>query len=228
MNTIKRNILLLEDDKLFAQTLIDYLQEMNFSIDLAIDGEEALDKSYENHYDLYLFDINVPKLNGIELFKTLRDNNIQIPTIFLTSYKDEKTLKECFENGCDDFLRKPFKVSELSLRINAVLKRTSRIKNIVKISSNHYYDFDERRVSCNNENIHLPLKVIQLLELFIENNNKIITTEQIVNRLWSGAQDHSDGSLRLYITKLRNIIGKEKIINIKKVGYEISGIIDEQ
>ncbi|MCK5110496.1 MAG: response regulator transcription factor [Arcobacteraceae bacterium] len=227
MNIIKRQILLLEDDKLFAQTLMDFLEGSNFNVDLAIDGEEALSKSYETHYDLYLFDINVPKLNGIELLKTLRDNGIKIPTIFLTSYKDDKTLKECFISGCDDFLRKPFKVSELQYRINAILKRTSRVENIVKIAKNSHYNFDKRKVYCDEKEIHLPLKVIQLLELFIENNNKTITTYEIINRLWSNSQEHSEGSLRLYITKLRQIIGKEKIKNIKKVGYAISGIICE-
>ena len=227
MNTTKRKILLLEDDLLFAQSLIDFLKESNFDIDLATDGEIALDKSYENHYDIYLFDINVPKLNGIDLLENLRTSGVKIPTIFLTSYKDEKTLKECFDNGCDDFLRKPFKVSELLLRINAVLKRTSRIEKIVKISPKHHFNFDSRKIYCNNLELKYPLKVIQLLELFIENNNKTITTNEIINKLWSNAENHSEGSLRLYITRLRQIVGKDKIENIKKVGYSISGIICE-
>ncbi len=225
MNKIKRQILLLEDDELFSQTLVDFLEESNFSVDVASDGEEALLKSYENHYDIYLFDINVPKLNGIELLKTLRNNNVQIPTIFLTSYKDDKTLEECFDNGCDDFLRKPFKVSELLLRMNAILKRTSRIEKIVKISENHHYNFDTRKIYCDNEEIKQPLKVVQLLELFIENDNKTLTNYEIIDRLWNNSQEHSEGSLRLYITKIRKIVGKEKILNIKKVGYSISGII---
>ncbi len=227
MTTLKRKILLLEDDQLFAQSLIDFFKESNFDIDLAIDGEIALDRSYENHYDLYLFDINVPKLNGIDLLKNLRDSGVKIPTIFLTSYKDEKTLKECFDNGCDDFLRKPFKVSELLLRINAILKRTSRIEKIVKINKSHYYNFDSRKIYCDNIEVKYPLKVIQLLELFIENDNKTITTHEIIDKLWSNTENHSEGSLRLYITKLRQIVGKNKIENIKKIGYSISGIICE-
>ncbi len=228
MNITKRQILLLEDDSLFAQTLTDFLQESDFKVDVAYDGEEALLKSYENYYDLYLFDINVPKLNGIELLKTLRENGVKIPTIFLTSYKDDKTLSECFENGCDDYLRKPFKVSELLLRINAILKRTSRVENIVKISQSHHYNFNSRRIYCDDKEIKHPLKVIQLLELFIENDNKTITTHEIIDRLWSNTQEHSEGSLRLYITRLRQIVGKDKIKNIKKVGYAISSIICDE
>ena len=228
MNNTKRKILLLEDDKLFASTVSDFLEESNFDIDIASDGEEALTRSYENYYDLYLFDINVPKLNGIELLKNLRDNGIKIPAIFLTSYKDDNTLNECFISGCDDYIKKPFKVNELVLRINAVLKRTSRIENKVNLSKNCYYDFNSRRIYCDDKEFSVPLKVIQLLELFIENNNKTITTQEIIDRLWSNYEEHSEGSIRLYITKIRNIVGKEKIINIKKVGYEILDIISDQ
>ena len=225
MNRIKRKILLLEDDKLFAQTLVDFLEASGFEIDSTQDGEEALLKSYENHYDLYLFDINVPKLSGIELLQNLRDNQVTTPTIFLTSYKDDKTLNDCFSSGCDDYIRKPFKVKELILRINAVLKRTSRVENQAKLGKECYYDFNTRRVYQNRQSLQLPLKVIQLLELFIENNNSTISTEEIVNRLWSSNEEHSEGSIRLYITKVRNIVGKEKIINIRKIGYQIVNIV---
>jgi len=227
MSNTKRKILLLEDDELFAGTLVDFLKESNFNIDIVTDGEDALSKSYEKYYDLYLFDINVPKLNGIELLKSLRNNGIKVPTIFLTSYKDDKTLNECFVSGCDDYIKKPFKAIELVLRINAVLKRASRIENRVNLNKNCYYDFNSRRIYCDEEEIHVPLKVIQLLELFIENNNKVIATEDIIDRLWSNYEEHSEGSIRLYIAKIRNIVGKEKIINIKRVGYKISDIISE-
>jgi len=228
MNKTKRKILLLEDDELFASTLFDFLQESNFDVDIANNGEDALTKSYENHYDLYLFDINVPKMNGIELLKSLRENGIKIPTIFLTSYGDDDTLNNCFSNGCDDYIKKPFKVTELVLRINAVLRRTSRISNQVQINISSYYDFNNRKVYTNNNEVQLPIKVIQLLELFIENNNKTITNQQIIDRLWSNYEEHSEGSIRLYITKIRAIVGKEKIINIKKVGYVVSNIICDE
>ena len=225
--SVKRKVLLLEDDELFSRTLTDFLNESNFSVESAIDGEEAMSKSYEKHHDLYLLDINVPKLNGIELLKSLRENGIKTPAIFLTSYKDDKILNECFESGCDDYIRKPFKVSELVLRMNAVLKRTSRIENRVKLSKECFYDFNSRRIYCDGKEVHVPLKVIKLLELFIENNNKVITTEEIIERLWSSNEEHSEGSIRLYITKIRNIVGKEKILNIKRIGYKISDIVSE-
>ncbi|SHO80274.1 Two-component system response regulator DccR [hydrothermal vent metagenome] len=223
----KREILLLEDDKLFAHSLIDFLEELNFTIDFVSDGQEALNSIYNNRYDLYLFDINVPKIDGIELLQTLRDSAITTPTIFLTSYRDDNTLNRCFSSGCDDYLRKPFKLNELMLRINAILKRTRRVDNIVKFSSNYYFDFDKREVYYNDELIKYPLKVIQLLEFIISNRDKMVTTDDIIRVLWSDSQEHSEGALRLYISKVRQIIGKDKIVNIKKVGYSISSNLCE-
>ncbi len=205
--------------------MIDFLEELNFDVDLVCDGDKALDYIYKNSYNLYLFDINVPKIDGIELLNILRDSAIYTPTIFLTSYRDDKTLSRCFTSGCDDYLRKPFKLNELILRINAILKRTSRVDNIVKLSSNHSFDFDNRQIYYNQKEIKYPLKVIQLLEFFINNNNKTVTKDDIIRWLWSDGEAHSDGALRLYISKVREIVGKDKIINIKKVGYSILDIV---
>ncbi len=224
INDNRRKIFLLEDDILFAQTIIDFLEDEGYIIDHAKDGEEALEKAYENVYDIYLLDINVPKLNGIEFLKQIRANGVQTPVIFLTSYKDDDTLKECFISGCDDFLRKPFKVNELLLRISAILKRTCNVDTIVKIAPNTIYHFETRKITQDNQELQVPLKIIQLLELFLEYDNKTISSDIIINRLWSAGEQFSDGSLRNYILTLRKIVGKEKIINIKKFGYEIKGL----
>ena len=218
---MNRDILLVEDDKLFAESIIDFLEDEGFLVELATTGEEALEKSYKKNYDLFLFDINLPGLNGIELLKALRGNKNQTPTIFLTSYKDDKTLKRCFINGCDDFLRKPVKIEELLLRIQAVLKRVKRIEDRFVLSKNSYYDFEKRAIFVDDFDKRLPLKVIQLLELFIEKNGSIITFDEINSHLWSAEEEISDGALRVYIKKLREVIGKEKIKNIKKIGYEV-------
>ena len=217
-----RKILLLEDDNLFSSTLEDFLSEYDFEVDIASDGEEALELSYKNRYDLYLFDINVPKLDGISLLQNLREQDDNIPTIFLTSYKDDTTLKKCFKSGCDDFLKKPVDVEELLLRIDAVLKRVGGVRKRFKLGENIYYDFEKRQVFDGNSPLSLSLKTILLLELFIEKNKKIVTTNEIIQKLWSSSEEYSEGSIRLYISKIREIVGKEKIKNLKKIGYEVN------
>ncbi len=219
---MNRKILLVEDDKLFAESLVDFLSEERFLVDLATDAETALEKSFANNYDLYLFDINLPTTSGIELLTLLRKNNNQTPTVFLTSYKDDETLKKCFQSGCDDFLRKPIMIDELLLRIQAILKRTKKVEKIFNLTPSVYYDFYKRKVFQDSQELSLSLKIIQLLELFIEKNNSVIKQEEILEHLWAANEEASEGSLRIYITKIREIVGKEKIKNIKKIGYEVN------
>ena len=116
-------ILLLEDDKLFNETLQDFLQEEGFSVDCVLDPYSALDLSYENNYNLYLFDVNLPYETGFELLQKLRESGDETPCIFITSRADKTSLKQGFTQGGDDYITKPIDLDELLLRVNAVLRR---------------------------------------------------------------------------------------------------------
>ena len=214
-------ILVLEDDKLFASTLEDFLNEEGFAVDLAFNGEECLDLNYENKYDLYIFDINVPKISGLELLKQLKNAGDETPAIFLTSYKDKDTLQQAFLNGCDDYLKKPVDLDELILRIKALLKRNKKQFEIVNINSTLSFNPETKRVYENGVDLNLSTKVSELLELFIENRGLIVTKEMIISKLWSVDEDYSEGSIRVYINHIKKILGKESILNIKGIGYKI-------
>lgn len=215
------NILLLEDDSLFASSIEDFLLCEGFCVDIAKDGEEVFDFTFNKNYDLYIFDINVPKIDGLKTLEELRASSDNTPTIFLTSYRDKDTLKDAFLKGCDDYLKKPVDLDELILRIKAIFKRENKgFLNIV-LEDNLIYNQNEKRVCRGNEELKLPIKVLDLLELFIENQKKIISKEMIVDRLWSKSEMHSDGSIRVYINSLKNIFLKKQnvITNIKGIGY---------
>ena len=214
-------ILVLEDDKLFASTLEDFLNEEGFAVDLAFNGEQCLDLNYENKYDLYIFDINVPKISGLELLKQLKNAGDETPAIFLTSYKDKDTLQQAFLNGCDDYLKKPIDLDELILRIKALLKRNKKQFEIVNINSTLSFNPETKRVYENGIDLNLSTKVSELLELFIENRGLIVTKEMIISKLWSVDEDYSEGSIRVYINHIKKILGKESILNIKGIGYKI-------
>ena len=214
-------ILLLEDDELFASTLEDFLSEEGFIVDLAFDGEECLRKNYEKNYDLYIFDINVPKINGLELLETLRKSQDYTPTIYLTSYKDKDTLQDAFLKGCDDYLKKPVDLDELLLRIKALLKRNKKHFDIIKLSENIVFNPQNRRVYEGDMDLNLSIKVLELLELFIENRGDIVTKEMIISKLWSASEEYSDGSIRVYVNQVKKLFENEVIINIKGVGYKI-------
>lgn len=214
-------ILLLEDDKLFAQSIEDFLEEEGFSVDIAYDGEEALSKNYDKNYDLYLLDINVPKLNGLDFLKELRAIDDETPAIFLTSYKDKESLKEGFLNGADDYLTKPVDLDELILRIKSVLKRSNKSVEMVQFDNGLEFNPITKRLYENGVDLNVPVKVIHLFELCLQNRDAIITKEMIVSKLWSCSEAYSEGSIRVYINTLKKIMGKECLSNVKGVGYKV-------
>ena len=142
-------ILVLEDDELFASTVEDFLSDEGFEVDIASDGEECLELNFKKNYDLYLLDINVPKINGLDLLVQLRNSGDNTPSIFLTSYKDKDTLQTAFLNGCDDYLKKPADLDELLLRIIALLKRNKKQFDIIKLSNTLTYNPLNKRIYEN-------------------------------------------------------------------------------
>lgn len=214
-------ILLLEDDELFRESLEDFLCDEGFTVDTVSNGEDALEKNYNKNYDLYLLDINVPKLNGLDLLKELRQSGDTTPSIFLTSYKDKETLHQGFLNGADDYLKKPVDLDELLLRIKSLLKRTGKVIQDIYLNNNLIYNPTNKRLLKDNIDLQVPSKIIDLLELCLENRNKIINKEMIVNKLWCASQEYSEGAIRVYVNNLKKILGKDSIVNIKGIGYKV-------
>ena len=217
----RKKVLLLEDNLLFAQTLQEFLQDEGFTVDITKDGEEALQKSYHTNYDLYLLDVKVPKIDGLELLKMLRDSGDNKPAMFITSYQDLETLKRGYMLGCDDYMKKPIDLEELLYRIEVLLKNGKKLGAKIRLNDKYYYDYEQRVIFYGDISMKISIKVILLLELLLENRFKVITKEQIIQKLWSNSDEHSDGSIRVYISKLKNIIGKENIENIKGIGYKL-------
>ena len=214
-------ILILEDDVLFAQTLEDFLSQENFEVHLVYDGQEALELSYENVYDLYLFDINVPDLNGLDLLKILRKNQDTTPCIYLTSFKDKDTLKQSYINGCDDYLKKPVDLDELLLRIKSVLKRSGNCFDTFILKGDIKFNPNTQRLYKNDIDMNVSSKIIKLLELFLNNKHNMITKDMIVSKLWDFEDNYSNGAIRVYIHSLKKILGKDSIKSIKGFGYKI-------
>ena len=217
------NILLLEDDKLFSLSLIDYLEEFaEVNITHAHNSTTMLSLIYENRYDLYLLDINLPDINGLDLLKDIRNATDETPTIFLTSYKDKETLTKAFNNGADDFLTKPFDMDELILRINSLMKRVKK-QNHITLGETEV-NFDTKEVKVDGEIVKFSLKALELFELFYQNNNAIVTKDMIINRLWNVNESYSEGSIRVYVNSIKKLfVGETKfnISNIKNIGYKI-------
>jgi len=214
-------ILLLEDDIGLADIMSEYLEDNDFELDLVYDGEEALDKAYETQYDLYIFDVNVPAIKGFDLLKTLRDNGDATPTIFVTSLNDIDDVSKGFESGADDYLKKPFELAELLLRIKNIQKRSFAQKRstVIQIDKDITFDIDTELLHIGDESVSLPQKELKLLKHFLKHPNEVITFESLYDIVWDYDETPSSESLRAHIKNLRKHLTKDMIQNLRGLGY---------
>ncbi len=205
-------ILLLEDDHILSSTLIKLLSIEGYDLTLAHNGEEVLDLTYENSYDLYLFDINVPCISGLDLLKELRESGDKTPAFFISALVDIDSISAAFDIGCDDYIKKPFDFDELLVRIRSALKRSYgnlTYKDIV-------YDFKTREIKKSGETITLGNVETAIFELFIKNISAVIPKEEIYELM----EKPSEVGLRVNISRLKKLLGLD-IRNIRGVGYKL-------
>ncbi len=212
-------ILVLEDDKLFNETLEDFLEEEGHSVLCSLDPYSALELTYETVFDLYLFDVNLPYENGFELLDKLRLSGDTTPCIFITSREDKASLKEGFGKGGDDYIQKPVDLDELSLRIQAVLRRQVR-SEMVEIDT-YLFDVLTKTLYQGGQEVELSIKGGELLLTLLEGQGRVVPLDQIKERLWSSAEESSDGALRVYIAQLKKYFPTQ-IQNVRGVGYQMS------
>jgi len=208
----KIKILLLEDDTILAQTMVQILEQENYDVTLVGDGEEVLEYTYDNKYDLYLFDINVPLLNGTQTLKLLREAQDNTPTFFITALIDIKSTLNGFDCGCDDYIKKPFDLDELLARIQATLKRKNPVVEYKDIT----FDLLESRVLKDNNEIALGSVEKEIFSLLIRNIGIIVDKSNFFDCM----NKPSEPALRVLISKLKKVLDLD-ITNIKGIGYKL-------
>lgn len=214
-------ILLLEDDLNLSEIVEEHLIDEGYEVNLVSDAEEALNLAYEKHFDLWILDVKVPLGDGFSLLKELRKSGKSTPAIFLTSLNTADDLKDGFKAGCDDYIKKPFELSELSLRIESILKRafSHKNENYEDLGNGFKFALNSQILYQNEKAIPLPSKEIKLLLLLLKNKNNFISQEQIFEELWEYGEEPSEMSLRVYVKNLRKILGKNSLINQRGRGY---------
>lgn len=215
-------ILFVEDDALFRESTVELLESEGFFVKEAESFEAAVEIGFKEIFDLYLLDINLGQKNGIELLKELRCFGDSKPALMLTSHKSPKIAAECFEIGCDDFIRKPCEPIELVARIKSKLRDSFGQKSqTVEIGNNLFFDLDKKRVFDVNGDVDLSQKELELLSLLVRNKNSTVTIESIERELWPAAKEPSYGSIRVYVNSLKKLLGRDSIVNIKGIGYRL-------
>jgi DNA-binding response OmpR family regulator len=220
---MKTKLLLLEDDLTLSETIVDYFEEQGFEVVPVYDGQEALEIVYENSFDLFLLDVNVPLLNGFELLKQIREQDNTTPAIYITSLNSMDSLEEGFQSGCDDYIRKPFELKELLLRVQTIIKRefSNKSEEII-IDDNITFNTTTNELKKDEQIVQLNLKELKLLKFFLQNKDQVLAHERIYDYVWDYDEQYSDNSLRTYIKNLRKVLGKDRIVSLKKLGYRFN------
>jgi len=220
----KAKILLLEDDANLNETITEFLEEEGYTVESTYDGYEAQDRLYETKYDLLLLDVNTPGIDGFTLLKEARDNGVVAPSIFITSLDGVDDLEKGFDSGCDDYIRKPFVLKELHIRIETLLRREFFHKSVELISLGEGIEYNTKsnELLVNGVPETLGNKESALFKLFMKQPNEVLSHDRIYKELWDYDEDPSDTALRTYIKNIRKIIGKERIVSIKKQGYKFT------
>ncbi len=212
-------ILLMEDDPILGEIIVDYLRGY-YSIDHAYNSQEAQTMLDEARYDLLIFDINVPGMSGIALIEELRSFNDTTPAIVITAYEDVAYLRQSFDAGAHDYIKKPFELEELKLRI----EKSKALFHIeqeerIELDKGVVYVFGTRTLWSDGVATPLRPKEHALLAYFIAHPHRLITTEELIQNIWEYDKMPSDATLRSYIRNLRELIGAHKIITQRGEGY---------
>ena len=223
-----KKILLAEDDSDFAIILKHYLELHNFSVCWAKNGEEALQLFKEKSFDICIFDIMMPVLDGFSLAEKINSINLDIPFLFLTARNRNEDKIKGLKLGADDYIVKPFEADELVLRIINILKRSDKgtiNTNIVSllIIGNFSFDVNRLELKTKNKTQQLTEKEAALLVFLYNHKNQLLKREQILQAVWGNDDFFSGRSMDVYISKLRKYFVDETSISIvssRNIGLE--------
>lgn len=226
-----KKILLIEDEETISVGVCDALESAGYEAECAADGRIGLELALTGRHDLILLDIMLPFINGFELAKKLRENNITTPIIMLTAKGREEDKIKGLSIAADDYVTKPFSVKELLARINAVLRRVRGVPDKVRIND-ITVDFSRFEMVKDGKESLLTKKEADILKYFIENKEKIVTREELLENVWGyrSAKEVETRTVDIYIVKLRSKIEKdpnhpEIIKTIRAKGYKFDGVI---
>lgn len=221
----KIKILLAEDEPALALIIKESLETRNFEVMHCINGEVAFDAFTKQKFDLLVLDVMMPKKDGFSVAKDVRKIDKKIPIIFLTAKSQTQDVVEGFNIGGNDYLKKPFSMEELIIRIHSLLGRINFNKMEQKVAIGSYlFDFTKQTLHFNELIITLTHREAELLFLLIENKNEILDRSIVLKKIWGNDDFFNGRSLDVFITKLRkklNLDPNIQIINVRGQGYKL-------
>ncbi len=229
---MQKKILIVEDDKEISELVTNHLEQENFTVFTAFDGEEALQLFKNEQIDLVLLDLMLPKLNGMEFLKRIRETSF-VPVLIISAKESDvdKTLGLGF--GADDYISKPFSIVELTARVHAVIRRATQYISVEENPPSNIIQFktltlelDSFSAQVNTRNIPLTSKEFHILRIFMQNQNRVFTKEQIYQLIWEDDYFGNENVINVHIRRLREKIEEDPsnpkyIRTIWGIGYKL-------
>lgn len=220
-------ILIVEDDKKLRDSLSEGLLLKGYAIDMAIDGEIADEKCFCENYDLIILDLNLPKMDGFSVLKSIRKEKLDIPVLILSARDNIEDKVKGLDLGANDYLTKPFHFAELEARIRSLLRRKTVLENTVLSSDSLYFDTVSRTVTAAGSPVALTSKENAILEYLLLHKGRVIKLEELIEHVWNSNADTFSNSVRVHMSSLRRKLkaqlGYDPIDNIIGEGYVIRG-----
>lgn len=212
-------VLLLEDELMLQTAIAEYLEDSGYEVDAFEDGAEAYGSATIENYDLFIFDINTPSIDGLTLLEQLQNEKIFIPTVFISAITEIEQISKAYELGCYDYLKKPFHLKELTLHIDRLLKMANiQSKTMVKISKMYLYNIEKEQLIFNSQEQILTPKQNQIMKLFASNLEQTVSFDMLRYYVWD--DEYMDtATIRAEVHRLRQILKEELIETIKGIGY---------
>ena len=222
-------LLLVEDERMLAEILSDTLSDRGFEVQLATDGEEALARLHESPFDVVVTDVMMPRMDGFTLVKRLRSEGYRMPVLFLTARSATEDVVSGFESGGNDFLRKPFAIDELIVRVRALVGRVAIEEETpegpYRLGSLLFYGEQHCLESLEGRKITLSAREGEVLVRLCRKMNRTVEASAILRELWGDDNFFNLRSLNVYISRLRRRLAEDpsvEIISIRGVGYRLT------
>lgn len=225
-----KKILIVEDEPSMRLGLKDNLEFESYEVELAINGEEGLQKITNNTFDLIILDVMMPKMSGFDVCKAVRKMGVLTPIIFLTAKSEEIDKVLGLELGADDYLTKPFSLRELIARVKAILRRSATSNAKPQVSAQKVgrlqLDFDQYSATCDGEMIRMSHKEFEIMHYLIENKNEVVSRYDLLNKVWGYDSQPTTRTVDNFILRLRQRIETNPndphyIITVHGVGYKL-------
>ena len=213
-------ILLLEDEIMLNESICEYLESDGHKIESFFDGLKAYESVKVSSYDLLILDINVPNIDGLSFLEQMHNLKIHVPTIYISALVDIEDISRAYNLGCYDYLKKPFHLKELSLRIDRVKLEKDTPRVHLRLSKNYSYDQEHSSLLFENEAQTLSKKQSQIIDLLARSRGMVVDFEKFRIYVWD-EQNIDNATIRAEINRLKKFLKEDVIINVRGMGYMI-------